>query len=66
VSAKGDGFVRFLKFVRQLLAAFRHVFTSGKSTTTRARKKAARPPRRCTECHQPVQHSEDWRDHLHT
>lgn len=55
---------RILEFLRKLFDAFRHVRTGGQTTRTRARRRAARPPRRCETCHQPVHHSADYRDHL--
>lgn len=52
------------EFLRRLFAAIRHVRTGGQSTRTAARRRAARPPRLCHECHQPIEHSDDWREHL--
>lgn len=57
--------MKFIQWVQRLVEAFRHVRSGGQTTRTRAVRRAARPPRRCTECHQPVPHSADWRDHLH-
>lgn len=55
---------RIVEFIRRLVAAVRHVRTGGASTRTAARKRADRPPRVCRECHQPIEQSRDWRDHL--
>lgn len=58
--------MKFLLFVQRLLEAFRHVRTGGATTRRTAVRRAARPARRCTECRQPVPHSDDWRDHIHS
>lgn len=50
-------------FLRRLFQAIGHVRSGGRTTQTRARKRAARP-RICHECHQPIAQSDDWRDHL--
>jgi hypothetical protein len=60
----GQWFHRLIVFVCQLVDAFRHVRSGGRTTTRRARCRAAAPPRRCPECRQFVEHSPDWRDHL--
>lgn len=57
-------FHRIVRWVRRLVAAFRHVRSGGQTTRTSARREADRPPRVCRECHQPIEHSRDWRDHL--
>lgn len=56
---------RIVEFISRLIDAFRHVRTGGRTTRTRAVRRASAPPRRCPECRQAVQHSPDWRDHLH-
>lgn len=53
-----------IEFIRRLIEAIQHVRTGGRTTRSRARSRAARPPRPCPTCHQPVTHSDDWRDHL--
>lgn len=53
----------FLKWLQKILAAFQHVRTGGKSTRTRARRIATRPPRRCHACGQEMKHSTDPRDY---
>lgn len=58
-------FHRLLLFIRRLVDAVRHVRSGGRTTRTRARARAAAPPRKCPECRQPVEHSPDYRDHLH-
>ncbi|HLT40329.1 MAG TPA: hypothetical protein VK034_28820 [Enhygromyxa sp.] len=60
----GEFFYRLLVFFRRLVDAFRHVRTGGESTWSKARARAAAPPRRCPHCQQEVSHSDDWRDHL--
>lgn len=57
---------RLVLLLRKWWAAVQHVRTGGASTRTKARRRAGREPRTCTHCHQPIQHSTDWRDHLHT
>ena len=52
------------RFIRRLIDAIRHVRTGGRTTVTRARARAAAPPRPCRCCGQAVHHSADWRDHL--
>ncbi len=54
-----------IAWIERVLDAFRHVRSGGRTTRRRAVRKAAAPPRRCSECRQPVPHSSDWRDHLH-
>lgn len=54
-----------IEFIRSLVRAIRHVRTGGQSTVQTARRRAAQPARRCSQCHQPVRHSADYRDHLH-
>lgn len=49
----------FIEFIRRMIAAFQHVKTGGKSTKTRARRIASRPPRKCHACGQTVQHNTD-------
>lgn len=56
---------RLILILRRWWAAVQHVRTGGRTTRTAARTRAARPPRTCKACHQPIQHSGDWRDHLH-
>lgn len=56
--------MKFLHFIQRLLEAFRHVRSGGKTTRRRARARAAAPPAKCPTCRQPVQHSQDWRDHI--
>lgn len=56
---------RLIVAIRTWLDAFRHVQTGGKTTRTRAVRRATRPPDRCPSCRQPVPHSPDWQDHLH-
>jgi len=58
--------VKFIEWLRKLIEAWRHVRTGGATTRRTAVRRAARPARRCTECHQPVPHSDDWRDHIHS
>lgn len=58
-------FHKVVDFFRRLIDAFRHVRSGGQTTARRAQRRAAAPPRRCSACHQPVQHSADWQDHLH-
>lgn len=58
-------FHHIVEFIRRLLDAVRHVRTGGKTTRVRAQRKASAPSARCASCHQPVPHSDDWRDHLH-
>lgn len=53
-----------IEFIRRLIEAVQHIRTGGRTTRTRAVRRASAPPRRCAECHQPVPHSDDWRDHL--
>lgn len=53
-----------VEFLRRLFAAIQHVRTGGRTTRRRAVRRASAPLRRCSACHQPVPHSEDWRDHL--
>lgn len=60
----GRVFHRIVEFVRQLVDAIRHVASGGQTTKRRAGRAASKPPRRCTQCHQPVWHSDDWRDHI--
>lgn len=55
---------RIVMFFRRLLDAIRHVRTGGQSTRSRARSRAAAPPRPCTTCGQAVKTSDDWRDHI--
>jgi hypothetical protein len=55
---------RVIEFFRRLIEAFRHVRTGGASTRVAATRRARRAPGRCSTCHQPIQHSQDWRDHL--
>lgn len=51
-------------FFRRIYLAFQHVRTGGQSTKTRARRRAAAPPMKCPTCHQPIKHSDDYRDHI--
>lgn len=57
-------FRHVVEFVRRLVAAIRHVRSGGQTTVRRAHRRAAAPARRCSACHQPIEHSQDWRDHL--
>ncbi len=57
--------MKFLQFIRRLIEAVKHVRSGGQTTVRKARRRATAPPRRCEKCHQPVQHSDDYRDHLH-
>ena len=54
-----------VEFLRRFVESVRHVRTGGQSTRARAARRASRPPRQCPECHQPIPHSPDWRDHIH-
>lgn len=54
-----------IEFLQKLVAAIKHVRSGGKTTRTKARRKAEAPPEKCPTCHQPVPHSADWRDHIH-
>ncbi len=51
--------------IRQLVDGFRHALTGGASTRRRAVRRAAAPPNPCPTCKRPMEHSSDWRDHLH-
>lgn len=53
-----------LVLLQRLLEAFRHVRTGGASTRTRARRRAAAPPRKCPTCRRPLPHSTDYHHHL--
>lgn len=57
-------FHRIIEFIRRLVEAIQHVRSGGRTTRSRARFRAAAPPRPCPTCHQPMKHSDDWRDHL--
>jgi hypothetical protein len=52
--------------VRALIDALRHVRTGGAATRRRAVRQAEAPPKPCPTCKRPMEHSSDWRDHLHT
>lgn len=54
-----------VRLIQRIVAAFQHVRTGGRTTRTRAVRKAEAPPKRCPTCGQEVPHSADWRDHIH-
>lgn len=55
---------QFRQFVLRIIDAFKHVRSGGRTTRTRAVRKAAAPPAKCPTCRREVPHSPDWRDHL--
>lgn len=60
----GGGLHALVVAVRRFAEAVQHVRTGGRTTRQTAVRRATRPPDRCPSCHQPVPHSDDWRDHL--
>lgn len=57
--------MKVIELIRKFIEAIRHVRSGGRTTVRAARTRAARPPKKCPACHQPVAHSTDYRDHLH-
>jgi hypothetical protein len=61
---RGSWFHALVVAIRRWGDAFRHVRSGGRTTRVRAIRRASAPPRRCTQCNQPIPHSRHWEDHL--
>lgn len=61
----GHAFHVVVAAVRAFVEAVKHVGTGGASTRRRAVRRAEAPPKPCPTCKRPMEHSNDWREHLH-